>query len=150
LPEPRLVLYIQLMSLLDEVCLASRIRRVQRIVTPIYDDCLRPLGITIGQLDMLATIAAAGGSAAPAALGRDLAMERSTMSRNVRRLEVLGLVTLTPTRGRERLVELTRHGHRMLDDAYPRWREAQDRLHRALGRDGVDALELLVTRIGRL
>ena len=33
----------------SEMCLATRVRQLSRIVTRVYDDALRPLGITASQ-----------------------------------------------------------------------------------------------------
>ena len=40
-------------------CLATRVRQLSRIVTRVYDDAMRPLGITASQYTLLAQLAAA-------------------------------------------------------------------------------------------
>ena len=39
-------------------CLATRVRQLSRIVTRVYDDAMRPLGITASQYTLLAQLAA--------------------------------------------------------------------------------------------
>ena len=41
-------------------CLAVRVRLLNRTITSIYDDALRPLGLTAGQLNVLVVIAKRG------------------------------------------------------------------------------------------
>ncbi len=38
-------------------CLAVRVRLLSRTITGIYDEALRPLGVTVGQLNILVTVA---------------------------------------------------------------------------------------------
>ena len=44
-----------------EMCLATRVRQLSRIVTRVYDDALRPLGITASQYTLLAQLASRDG-----------------------------------------------------------------------------------------
>jgi hypothetical protein len=39
-------------------CLATRVRQLSRIITRVYDDAMRPLGITASQYTLLAQLAA--------------------------------------------------------------------------------------------
>ena len=41
-------------------CLAARVRLLSRTITGIYDEALRPLGVTVGQLNILVTVAKLG------------------------------------------------------------------------------------------
>lgn len=132
---------------LDERCLAAQVRRIHRVVVGSYDDALRSLGITVGQLDMLVTLVELGDEGTPAALGRALLMDRSTVSRNLRRLEGQGLVRLS--RRRRRVVELTAKGRRVLDRAYDPWSRTQQQIKEQIGSDGVHALDRLVERLGK-
>ena len=72
-------------------CLASRARRLERLLTRIYDDALRPHGLTGSQLGMLVAIQLSGATSA-AAIGRRLNLEKSTVSRNLARLAAANLV----------------------------------------------------------
>ena len=119
-------------------CLCFRARRVSRAVTRIYDDALRPLGIHATQLTLLNAIAMAGAEgAAMARLADALAMDTTTLSRNLRPLEKAGLLRLArlPADRRVRLAFLTTAGERMIADALPRWSDAHERVCAALGAD---------------
>src|SRR5262245_40040021 len=74
-------------------CLGYRTRRLARVVTRLYNDGLRPLGLNLTEMNLLAAIAAQR-AAQPAQLGRAMALEKSTLSRNSARLVARGWVEL--------------------------------------------------------
>ena len=57
-------------------CLAVRVRTLNRVVTALYDDALRPLGPRVGQWNLLVAIARMG-TARPGDLCRILAPSRT-------------------------------------------------------------------------
>jgi DNA-binding MarR family transcriptional regulator len=108
-------------------CLGYRSRRLARAVTRLYNDRLRPLGLNLTEMNLLAAIAAQG-SVQPAKLGPAMALEKSTLSRNSSRLVEQGWVEIRDhPDGRGMLLALTARGNQMLLDALPAWREAQER-----------------------
>lgn len=124
-------------------CLCFRARRVSRAVTRIYDEELRPLGLQATQLTLLNAVAIGGErGAAMKRLADVLAMDPTTLSRNLRPLERDGLLCIERANGdrRVRLARLTDEGRRRLEAAYPLWQRAHDRLTRALGGDDAHAL----------
>ena len=121
-------------------CLAMRTRLLGRTVTSVYDEALRPLGITIGQLNILAVVAKRG-PIAQGEVAQFLSMDKSTMSRNVERMRQHGwLRQASGGAGRQVLLEVSATGHRMLDGAAPRWSEAQAEVSALLGKRGAAAL----------
>ena len=124
-------------------CLAGRVRRLSRVITRIYDEALRPLGLNVSQLSVLVTIAARGSTQAQ--LCRELELEQSSLSRNLALVKRRGWVE--SERGRDaRCVELrlTKAGSALLSRALPQWRKAQRNASRVLGRDGAELLAKLV------
>jgi DNA-binding MarR family transcriptional regulator len=108
-------------------CLGYRTRKLARTVTRLYNDQLRPLGVNITEMNLMAAIAAQG-SAQPARLGRAMELEKSTLSRNSSRLVDRGWVELRDhPDGPGMLLALTESGNEMLLDAIPAWKEAQQR-----------------------
>ncbi|MFQ5502514.1 MAG: MarR family winged helix-turn-helix transcriptional regulator, partial [Phycisphaerae bacterium] len=65
-------------------CLAVRIRLLNRTITNIFDDALRPLGLKVSQLNVLVVVAKRG-PVSPTEVGRVLHLEKSTLSRNTER-----------------------------------------------------------------
>lgn len=117
----------------SSACLATRIRQLSRIVTRLYDDALRPLGITASQYTLLAQLASRDGITA-VEIGHELDIEKSTLSRNLKRLLALGMIIMDPPAGRRgRGLHLTPKGQAALVDAFPIWREAQGRATSILG-----------------
>ena len=58
-------------------CLAARVRLLNRTVTNIYDDALRPLGVKVSQLNVLIVVAL-GGPISPGEVARQLNIEKNT------------------------------------------------------------------------
>jgi DNA-binding MarR family transcriptional regulator len=108
-------------------CLGYRSRRLARAVTRLYNDRLRPLGLNLTEMNLLAAIAAQR-SVQPARLGHAMALEKSTLSRNSSRLVERGWIEIRDhPDGRGVLLTVTAAGNQMLLDALPAWREAQER-----------------------
>jgi DNA-binding MarR family transcriptional regulator len=106
-------------------CLGYRTRKLARAVTRLYNDRLRPLGLNLTEMNLLAAIAAQG-SVQPARLGRAMALEKSTLSRNSSRLVERGWVEVRDhPDGRGVLLAVTARGNEMLLRAVPAWEQAQ-------------------------
>ena len=121
-------------------CLAFRVRRVSRVLTRLYDEALRPLGIQATQLTLLNAVtlcdeASDGEGAAMSHLAEVLAMDLTTLSRNLRPLEKSRLVTISPLPSdrRVRVARVTSSGQRLIESALPLWRHAHARVVEALG-----------------
>src|SRR5262245_10516032 len=69
-------------------CISTRVRQLSRIVTRVYDDALRPMGITASQFTLLTQLAQQDGITA-VEIGHALDIEKSTLSRNLKRLLAL-------------------------------------------------------------
>jgi DNA-binding MarR family transcriptional regulator len=123
-------------------CLCFRARRVSRALTRMYDEALRPLGIAATQLTLLNAVTMAGEAATMGTLAEILAMDQTTLSRNLRPLEKAGLIAIArhPEDRRVRVARLTPAGEQMVEDALPLWTRAHERVVAALGADS--ALEL--------
>jgi DNA-binding MarR family transcriptional regulator len=86
-------------------------------------------GLSVAQLSLMARIAAAEDDTL-GALAHRTGLDQSTLSRNLRTLEGLGLVeiAMAETDLHRRIVWLTETGARRLEAAIPVWRRAQARL----------------------
>ncbi|MGL4395162.1 MAG: MarR family winged helix-turn-helix transcriptional regulator [Hyphomicrobium sp.] len=134
----------------SETCLATRVRQLSRIITRVYDDALRPLGITASQYTLLAQLASRDGITA-VEIGHDLDIEKSTLSRNLKRLLALGHIIMDPPAGRRgRGLHLTPKGQAVLKDAYPIWLDAQKKTVGVMGSDSRSVLDGLLTHAERL
>ncbi len=131
-------------------CLATRVRQLSRIITRVYDDAMRPLGITASQYTLLAQLAARDAITA-VEIGHELDIEKSTLSRNLKRLLALGHINMDPPAGRRgRGLHLTPKGQAILKEAYPIWLEAQKRAVNVMGADSRDVLDALLAQAEKL
>ncbi|MFZ4808683.1 MAG: MarR family winged helix-turn-helix transcriptional regulator [Hyphomicrobiaceae bacterium] len=131
-------------------CLATRVRQLSRIVTRVYDDAMRPLGITASQFTLLTQLAQQDGITA-VEIGFTLDIEKSTLSRNLKRLLALGLIIMDPPAGRRgRGLHLTPKGQAVLKDAYPVWVEAQRRAMLVMGPESRSTLDGLLAHAEKL
>ena len=121
-------------------CLASRVRRLSRVVTAIYDEALRPYRITLNQLNILVFLSQKRGSKL-SELAQYLQMEISTASRNLNRLRKAGLIVVQEgIDARTREFFLSAKGEQQIVKALPAWRNAQKKTNKLLGKETVDAL----------
>ena len=121
-------------------CIAVRVRQLNRVITNVYDEALRPLGLKISQLNVLVA-AAKLGLAQPTRLCEILQMDASTLSRNVERMRAKGWLEIMPGEdGRTQPFRLTPRGTRLLEKSIPAWERAQHLATDLLGPDGVAAV----------
>lgn len=121
-------------------CLAGRIRLLNRAITSLYDDALRPLGLTAGQLNMLVMISSMG-PLSPAELARKLSMEKSTLSRGLARLRKNGWIAVSPGGpGPRQTVTIEPSGRELIAGAHPRWKKAQAQALEIFGSDSSQAI----------
>lgn len=114
-------------------CICTTLRSASRRMIAFYDEAIAPVGVNIAQFSLMRSIARIE-PVTLTALGRRVELDRSTIGRNVRVLEKMGLVALG--RGedqREATVALTDAGRKVLEDGAPLWDGAQKALDDRLG-----------------
>ncbi len=134
----------------DEViaaeCLAVRLRALNRAVTALYDDALRPHGLRVGQLNLLVAVARMG-TAKPGDLCRVLHMDKSTLSRDLQVMCRHGWLTVPAQGSRSRPVQISPEGAAILQQVVPAWRAAQQQARKLLGDHGADAVLEMANRL---
>jgi DNA-binding MarR family transcriptional regulator len=131
-------------------CIATRVRQLSRIITRVYDDAMRPLGITASQFTLLTQLAQRDGITA-VEIGYTLDIEKSTLSRNLNRLLKLNLIIMDPPAGRRgRGLHLTPKGQGVIKKGYPVWLSAQQRATSVLGPDSRSTLDTLLQHAEKL
>src|SRR5262249_5617357 len=124
-------------------CLAVRLRVLNRVVSGIYDEALRPWGLKVSQLNILVVVDRLG-DAQPARLCQVLHLDPSTLSRNVERMRKRGWLRATPGEdARTQRLGITPEGEDLLQAVAPAWQTAQDRVAELLGEEGAAALHAL-------
>lgn len=116
-----------------DFCLCLHVQRTARTVARRYDEALRPVGLTNGQFSLLMALnrdapPTVGGVAAL------LAMDRTTLTANLKPLRRRGLVRVTVDKAdrRSRALTLAPAGRELLAEALPLWRRAQRAIERRL------------------
>jgi DNA-binding MarR family transcriptional regulator len=149
-PETAAPLMAEIANDTSQTCIATRVRQLSRIVTRVYDDAMRPLGITASQFTLLTQLAQQDGITA-VEIGMTLDIEKSTLSRNLKRLLALQMIIMDPPAGRRgRGLHLTPKGQAILKDAYPVWQSAQARANGVLGKDSLSSLDDLLHHAEKL
>jgi DNA-binding MarR family transcriptional regulator len=121
-------------------CACANLRKAARAVTQLFDEALAPSGLRVTQFTLLVTSHLSGESTINE-LAERMAMDRTTLSRNLKPLVRSGLLEMRPGEdGRTRLVRLTPAGEQALEEAYPLWQQAQLETVSALGEERHESL----------
>ena len=129
-------------------CVAVRARMLNRAMTNIFDDALRPLGLKASQLNIL-IVTAKLGLARPGQVCEILQLDASTLSRSVKPLQAHGWVEVVPGEdARAHPFRLTPKGKRLIEKAVPAWEEAQRRASELLGNEGISLLDKAARKVG--
>jgi DNA-binding MarR family transcriptional regulator len=117
-----------------DTCLCLHVQRAARALARRFDEALRPLDLTHGQFSLLMSL----NRLEPPRIGSVaelLAMDRTTLTANLKPLERRGLVKVTVDKDdkRSRRLLLTAAGRTVLGRAVPVWREAHAETERRLG-----------------
>lgn len=117
-----------------DTCLCLHLQQAARSVARRFDAALRPLGLTNGQFSLLMSLnrpeaASIGGVSAL------LAMDRTTLTANLKPLERRGLVTVSihDADKRSRRLMLTAAGRALLFAALPVWEKEHAQIEGLLG-----------------
>ncbi|MCX7174454.1 MAG: MarR family winged helix-turn-helix transcriptional regulator [Proteobacteria bacterium] len=125
-------------------CTFLRLRKLTRRITQRYEVHLQPSGLRITQFSLLATLAGADGMSI-SDLAAQLAMDRTTLTRNLRPLISASHVELGAGKdARSRSVHLTPAGRRVFTATMPRWREAQREMQELLGSEALQHLHVIL------
>jgi DNA-binding MarR family transcriptional regulator len=122
-------------------CLCLHVQRAARAVARRFDEAFRPLGLTGGQFSLLMAL---NRPQPPnmTQVSAVLAMDRTTLTANLKPLERRGLikVAVDATDRRGRRLSLTAAGRRLLAAALPLWQREQDAQARLLAGADIEGL----------
>ena len=130
----------QLAREISHKCVASQVRQLNRSVSRIYDDRLRPYGLTISQFTILVAIANIG-EASPQIISSTLNLEKSTLSRGLERMiKKEWLKACYSQGGRVQTIMLTEAGKRQIFEASHSWSKAQEQVEQLIKHNDISAL----------
>ncbi len=138
------------MSLPDDLanCLVLNTVAAARALVRRYDAKLKPFGVTVQQFSLLAAIRYNPG-ATVGALSSRIHLDRTSLIRNLDRLEAKGLVRRTDSGGNVRVSELTDDGGVLLDRLIVEWQAAQAGLMRDSSADEAETYLKISRRFSR-
>jgi DNA-binding MarR family transcriptional regulator len=146
--EPRNDNACEIALLVAAQCLAGRVRRLNRVITSLYDRALQPHGIKINQATILVFLLAYG-DASPKEIGTHLQMEKSTVSRTLGRMQENHWIIIEG-KGPGQTVRITENGRKLIVDSYEQWKEAQQKASELLGEEGALSLKQTGDRLKSL
>ena len=124
-----------------DTCLCLHLQRAARAVARHFDELMRPAGLTSGQFSLLMSL---NRPEPPTirAVAELLAMDRTTLTANLKPLERRGLVRIKIDRDdrRSRRLVLTANGRAALIAALPAWQEGHAAIEPALAGHKTDRL----------
>jgi DNA-binding MarR family transcriptional regulator len=127
-------------SIVDQIageCLLGHWRRVNRVLSGIYEIEMRDWGLKSSQLNLLVAVAKAG-PVRRTDLGKRLHLDPSTLTRNLKIMLKQGWIEEKPDEEDQRSAQLkiTPKGRKLLESIAPAWKRAQARARRMLGNEG--------------
>ena len=122
------------MAVVQIPCYCATLRQAARAVTALYDERFKPAGLRATQFTILQTLDFQPG-ARIADMVEWLAIDQTTLTRNLALLEAQGLVAVVDRpSGREKCWGLTKSGASKFADARPLWEGAQADVAERFGR----------------
>jgi DNA-binding MarR family transcriptional regulator len=124
-----------------DACLCLHVQRAARALARRFDEALRPAGLTQGQFSLLMSL----NRPEPPSIGSVatlLAMDRTTLTANLKPLQRRGLVKVTVDKEdrRSRRLTLTASGRAVLAAALPLWTQAHAETERQVSPSSPDIL----------
>ena len=127
--------------LIRDNCLCLHVQRAARALARRFDEAFRPLDLTQGQFSLLTSL----NRPKPPTLGSVaalLAMDRTTLTANLKPLERRGLVKVSVDKEdrRSRRLAITADGRALLRKATPIWKKTHAEVERSIKRGSADDL----------
>ena len=122
-----------------EECIGSRLRALSRAIDAIYRKNLAGKNITENQLSILMLMYKIG-EIEQIEVARFLNLEKSSLSRNLRRLIEQKLVEKSGPVNRP-VISLTNKGRELVEELLPLWERSMDEIYQMLGDDAIQAFD---------
>jgi DNA-binding MarR family transcriptional regulator len=124
-----------------DACLCLHVQRAARMLARKFDEALRPFDLTSGQFSLLVSL----NRPEPPTIGSVaalLAMDRTTLTANLKPLERRGLLKVAVDKDdkRSRRLLITASGRALLRKAYPIWKQTHVEAEFLVAHGSADAL----------
>ena len=131
-------------------CLVFNTRMAARAVTRRYDALLRPYGVTAAQFSLLGGIRRGEGQTVSELADRN-GIDRTGLTRNIDRLERMGLIASRPAdKGNGRVCDLTAKGEALVEELVPLWLKAQAEMRELLSASDFSTTLTVLKRLSRV
>jgi DNA-binding MarR family transcriptional regulator len=129
------------------LCVCTNLRRATRAISNMYDAALASSGLKITQFSLLRAVER-NEPVAITALAEEMALDRTTLARNLAPLQRDRLVVLAPgSDQRVTEVRLTRAGREAIAAAVPLWKKAQADVSRLVSEGRVEQLREIAREV---
>ncbi len=124
-----------------DACLCLHVQRAARMLARRFDEALRPFDLTSGQFSLLVSL----NRPEPPSIGSVatlLAMDRTTLTANLKPLERRGLLKVAVDKEdkRARRLSITAAGRNLLQKAYPTWKATHVEVEFLIANGSADGL----------
>ncbi|QHI71573.1 MarR family winged helix-turn-helix transcriptional regulator [Aminipila terrae] len=131
-------------------CNCLNMRRASHAITEVYDDFLKPSNLSVSQFSIIKHLNYFG-PINVSDLSLIMRLDRTTLVRNLKPLEKIGLVEDISAEGtRNRQLKLTSKGIETYKDAEELWQKAQRFLEEYLGKENILTFTTLLSKIEAL
>lgn len=131
----------------ERECVGFRVRKLNRMVTAIYDGALSGAGLKTSQFTVLVAVTNRE-KVRPSELTKMLQMDESTLSRNVERMCAKGWLRLERSEDRRsHLIEITDKGRALIRRSLPAWERAQEEVTKRLGTETIAAVRAALRKL---
>jgi len=131
-------------------CLVFNTRVAARAVTRRCDAMLRPYGVTSAQFSLMGGIRRGEGQTVTA-LAETNGLDRTSLTRNLDRLEAMGLLTSRPAeKGNGRVCDLTEEGEALVQRLVPVWVKAQTEMRELMSTNDFSTTLTVLKRLSRV
>lgn len=123
---------------MNDQCCCFNLRKISRAVTQFFDRHLELAGIRATQFTLLLSLSSISGKTLTE-MAESLVMDRTTLTRNLKPLERMGLITgVKLSDRRSKAYALTEKGKEVILRGVPLWQKAQQQIVGRLGHDRYD------------
>lgn len=131
-------------------CNCLNMRRASHAITEVYDDFLKPSDLSVSQFSIVKHLNYLG-PISVSDLSLTMRLDRTTLVRNLKPLEKMGLVKDISEEGtRNRQLMLTEKGKAHYEQGEELWQKAQGFLENYLGKENIGIFTSLLSKIEAL
>ena len=130
-----------------DTCICIELRAAAHKLTQRYDESMAASGISVTQFSQLYNLLTLENPTLKH-LADATGLDRSTLGRNIRVLQKMGLVSMkVGADARTRIIQVTLKGKSVFKEAAPHWHAVQSNLNKKLGTGGREGLSQLISEL---